>query len=92
MSNAKYAKLFGQQLPVVSISWIGGARRMVKASDAVSGEFYAAAVSPESWGTDVYRVSDAQAGDIDGYLDVEHVRKVGAKTATTEHYRDEIDL
>jgi hypothetical protein len=93
MSNEKkYAKLFGESLPVLSIHWVGGSRQMIKESDVVSGEFYGYAVAPEDWGTDVYRVAEIQKGDVDGYLDVVHVRKVGSAAATTEHYKDEVDL
>jgi hypothetical protein len=93
MSNEKkYAKLFGGSLPVLSLCWVGGSREMVKGTDAVEGEFYAYALAPEDWGSDVYRVAEVQNGDIDGYVDVVHVRKVGSTAATTEHYRDEVDL
>jgi hypothetical protein len=91
-NEKKYAKLFGQSLPVLSICWIGGARKMITATDAVEGEFHGYAVAPEDWGSEVYRVAEIQNGDVDGYLDVVHVRQVGSTAATTEHYRDEIDL
>ena len=93
MSNEKkYTKLFGKSLPVLSIHWVGGARRMIKATDRVDGEFYGYALAPEDWGSDVYRVAEVQDGGVDGYLDVVHVRKVGSTAATTEHYQDEVDL
>jgi hypothetical protein len=91
-NEKKYAKLFGNSLPVLGICWVGGARKMIKTADAVDGEFYGYAVAPEDWGSDVYRVAEVQNGDVADYVDVVHVRHVGSTAATTEHYRDEIDL